>query len=196
MKEVLFATHNSGKLVEVNQILEPYDIHLTSLKDHGISDVEETGTTFIENALLKAHHGAQFIDMPILADDSGICVNALQGAPGIYSARYAGEHGNSESNKAKMLQELEGKTNRAAYFYTCMVLLRHKGDPAPLISEGFWHGEIGTEPKGNNGFGYDPLFWVPTHDKTAAELDDYEKNKLSARGQALQHMIKLIETRF
>lgn len=196
MKEVLFATYNSGKLIEVGQILAPLDIKLKSLVDFGIPDVPETGTTFIENALIKAHHAAKHSNMPVLADDSGICVEALGGAPGIYSARYAGEHGNMQANKQKMLKELQNIEDRRAYFYTCVVLLRHPGDPTPLIGEGKWHGEITHEPKGNNGFGYDPLFWVPTHQSTAAQLDDHVKNQLSARGLALQMLVERLQSNF
>jgi XTP/dITP diphosphohydrolase len=153
-----------------------------------VSDAEETGLTFVENALIKARHAARATGMPALADDSGICVDVLGGAPGLYAARYAGRHGDSAANNAKLLHELAGvpMEKRSAYFIAVLVVLRHADDPAPLVAEGRWHGRILEAPRGEGGFGYDPLFLPAGHELGAAELDPAVKNRLSHRGQALE----------
>jgi XTP/dITP diphosphohydrolase len=153
----------------------------------GVSDANETGLTFVENALIKARHAARATGLPALADDSGICVDALDGAPGLYAARYSGVHGDSAANNARLLRELDGvpMEKRTAYFIAVLVLLRHADDPAPLIAEGRWHGRILEAPRGAGGFGYDPLFLPDGSDLGAAEIEPALKNRLSHRGQAL-----------
>ena len=156
----------------------------------GFADAEETASTFIENALLKARHACQQTGLPALADDSGIIIDALNGAPGLISAHYAGVHGDSAGNIAKVLREITetGNTLKSARFYCCMVLLKHAEDPQPIIVEGIWHGEILSAPLGEHGFGYDPIFWDPIHQQSAAQLPAELKNRISHRGQALQQL--------
>ncbi|URL58945.1 RdgB/HAM1 family non-canonical purine NTP pyrophosphatase [Luteibacter flocculans] len=184
---LVLASGNAGKVIELEQLLADSDVHLVAQTQLGVSDAEETGLTFVENALIKARHAARATGMPALADDSGICVDALGGAPGLYAARYAGTHGDSAANNAKLLRELDGipSERRQAYFIAVLVVLRHADDPAPLIAEGRWHGRILDAPRGNGGFGYDPLFLPDGYDVSAAELDPALKNRLSHRGQAL-----------
>jgi XTP/dITP diphosphohydrolase len=184
---LVLASGNAGKVVELEQLLAGSGVQLVPQTALGVSDAEETGLTFVENALIKARHAARATGMPALADDSGICVDALGGAPGLYAARYAGKHGDSEANNAKLLHELAGvpMEKRSAYFIAVLVVLRHADDPAPLIAEGRWHGRILEAPRGKGGFGYDPLFLPAGHDLGAAELDPALKNRLSHRGQAL-----------
>ncbi len=184
---LVLASGNAGKVIELEQLLADSDVHLVAQTQLGVSDADETGLTFVENALIKARHAARATGMPALADDSGICVDALGGAPGLYAARYAGTHGDSAANNAKLLRELDGipSERRQAYFIAVLVVLRHADDPAPLIAEGRWHGRILDAPRGNGGFGYDPLFLPDGYDVSAAELDPALKNRLSHRGQAL-----------
>lgn len=184
---LVLASGNAGKVIELEQLLADSDVHLVAQTQLGVSDADETGLTFVENALIKARHAARATGMPALADDSGICVDALGGAPGLYAARYAGTHGDSAANNAKLLRELDGipSERRQAYFIAVLVVLRHADDPAPLIAEGRWHGRILDAPRGNGGFGYDPLFLPDCYDVSAAELDPALKNRLSHRGQAL-----------
>ncbi|SFW54701.1 RdgB/HAM1 family non-canonical purine NTP pyrophosphatase [Luteibacter sp. UNCMF366Tsu5.1] len=184
---LVLASGNAGKVIELEQLLAGSDVHLVAQTQLGVSDADETGLTFVENALIKARHAARATGMPALADDSGICVDALGGAPGLYAARYAGTHGDSAANNAKLLRELDGipAERRQAYFIAVLVVLRHADDPAPLIAEGRWHGRILEAPRGNGGFGYDPLFLPDGYDVSAAELDPALKNRLSHRGQAL-----------
>jgi XTP/dITP diphosphohydrolase len=182
--KIVLASGNAGKLVEMREILGD-GFELVVQGDLGIADVDETGTTFVENAILKARNAAQRSGLPALGDDSGLCVDALGGAPGLYSARYAGGHGDAKANIAKLLDALRGQTNRAAYFYCCVVLLRHADDPAPIIGEGRWFGRILDAPRGDRGFGYDPVFFDPKLDAGAAELDAAVKHRVSHRGQAL-----------
>ena len=153
----------------------------------GIEDVEETGLSFVENALLKARHAAQASGLPALADDSGLCVDHLHGAPGLYSARYSGDHGDAAANNAKLLRALDGvpTEHRGAFFICVLVLLQHADDPAPLIAEARWHGRILTEGRGSGGFGYNPVFLPEGYEQSVAEMDDALKNRLSHRGQAL-----------
>jgi XTP/dITP diphosphohydrolase len=185
---LVLASGNAGKVVELEQLLAGSGVQLVPQTSLGVSDAEETGLTFVENALIKARHAARATGMPALADDSGICVDALGGAPGLYAARYAGTHGDSAANNAKLLHELAGvpMKKRSAYFIAVLVVLRHADDPAPLIAEGRWHGRILEAPRGEGGFGYDPLFLPAGHELGAAELDPALKNRLSHRGQALE----------
>ncbi|WP_036139466.1 RdgB/HAM1 family non-canonical purine NTP pyrophosphatase [Luteibacter sp. 9135] len=184
---LVLASSNAGKVVELEQLLAGSGVELVPQTRLGVTDADETGLTFVENALLKARHAARLTGLPALADDSGLCVDALNGAPGLYAARYAGTHGDSAANNAKLLRELAGMpaARRTAYFIAVLVVLRHADDPAPLIAEGRWHGRILEAPRGEGGFGYDPLFLPDGHDVSAAELDFALKNRLSHRGQAL-----------
>lgn len=195
MKLVL-ASGNAGKLVEIREVLADLSIDLVAQGELGVDDAEETGATFVENAILKARHAARITGLPALGDDSGICVDALDGTPGLLSARYAGDHGNSTANIAKLLEAMKGipESRRDAHFFCVIVLLRHADDPAPLIAEGRWHGRILSEPRGTGGFGYDPIFFDPERQASAAELDANEKNRISHRGQALSRLRELLAT--
>jgi XTP/dITP diphosphohydrolase len=194
MRRIVLASSNAGKLAEMRAILAGLDIELVAQSDLGISDAEETGVTFVENALLKARHAAHASGLPALGDDSGICVDALGGAPGLYSARYAGEHGNAAANIAKLLGALAGVEDdrRGAHFHCSIALLNSAADPAPLIAEGHWHGRILAAPRGSLGFGYDPVFFDPALERGAAELDAALKNRVSHRGRALARLRELI----
>ena len=185
MKLVL-ASGNAGKLVELRELLgDGFELHAQS--EFGVSDADETGLSFIENAILKARHAAHSTGLPALADDSGICVDALRGAPGLYSARYAGEHGNASRNIDKLLEDMKDVPDdkRSAHFYCVLVLLRHADDPQPLIVEGQWNGRLLHERRGSGGHGYDPVFFDTLHGQSAAEMELDFKNQLSHRGQAL-----------
>ena len=185
--DLVLASGNAGKLVELRELLGGIGWNLRAQSEFGVEDVEETGLTFVENALLKARHAAQATGLPALADDSGLCVDALGGAPGLYSARYAGPGGNAGANIARLLAELDGVDDeaRGASFHCCIVLLRHANDPRPLVAEGEWRGRILRAPRGEGGFGYDPVFLDPASGHTAAELPAARKNAVSHRGQAL-----------
>jgi XTP/dITP diphosphohydrolase len=187
---IVLASNNSGKVREFTQLLADAHLNIVPQSSFGITDVAETGLTFVENALIKARHAAQYSGLAALADDSGIEVDALSGAPGIYSARYAGTDATDEANVIKLLADLEGVAadERTARFHCVLVYLRHAADPTPLICHGIWEGQILTAPRGDNGFGYDPIFWVPTHDCSSAELAPAVKNQLSHRGQALRQL--------
>jgi XTP/dITP diphosphohydrolase len=191
LKEIVLASSNPGKVREVNQLLAELDLHVQPQGEFGVIDVEETGLTFVENAILKARNAARHTGLPAIADDSGIEVDALQGAPGIYSARFAGADASDQANLDKLLAELEGvpEEQRSARFQCLMVYMQHANDPTPLICQGTWEGSILFEPKGDNGFGYDPVFHVPTHDCSSAELPAEIKNSLSHRGQALRKLV-------
>ncbi len=186
MKLVL-ASSNAGKLEELRHLLADTDIELIAQSDLGVTDADETATTFVENALIKARHASRLTGLPALADDSGICVDALNGAPGLYSARYAGEHGNASRNIDKLLDALEDVPDeqRGAHFYCVLVLLHHADDPQPLIVEGEWRGRILRERRGSGGHGYDPVFLDPELGRSAAELEASLKNRISHRGRAL-----------
>ena len=191
-QKIVLASSNSGKLSEINKILTGLDLDVLPQSAFKIADVEETGLTFIDNAMIKAKHATLQTGLPAIADDSGIEVDGLDGAPGIYSARYAGVGASDEDNLLKLINEVKclPENNRTARFVCCMVYLRNANDPAPVITEGIWEGIAITEPRGENGFGYDPMFYVPTHHCTSAELPSDVKNKLSHRGQALRFLLK------
>ena len=193
MKLVL-ASGNPGKLREIGSVLAPLSFEVISQASLGIAEAPEPHDTFLENALAKARHASRAAGLPALADDSGLCVEALSGEPGVHSAYYAGREGSREQrdrrNNEKLLLSLKEK--RKAYYYCVMVLVQRADDPKPLIAEGLWRGEIGRSPRGASGFGYDPLFYISKLRKTAAELDPAEKNRLSHRGQALQRLIGLL----
>jgi XTP/dITP diphosphohydrolase len=185
--QLVLASGNAGKLAELRSVLGDCGLQLRAQSEFDVSDVEETAPTFLENALLKARHAARMTGMPALADDSGLCVDALGGAPGLYSARYGGVHGDAKRNIARLLLEMRDLPHerRGARFYCVLVLLRSADDPQPLIAEGEWFGRILQAPRGDNGFGYDPVFLDPVHDCSAAELDPVVKNSISHRGRAL-----------
>ncbi len=187
MKKIVLATSNRGKLAEMQPILADTGLALVAQSELGVDDAIEDGRTFIENALIKARHAAAITGLPALADDSGLIVDALHGAPGLISARYAGAHGDAAGNIAKLLGELSGvpERQRSARFYSLIVLLRHADDPQPLIAEGFWEGRILDAPRGKEGFGYDPVFFDPALGLGAAELAADIKNRVSHRGRAL-----------
>ncbi|MEO7325579.1 MAG: RdgB/HAM1 family non-canonical purine NTP pyrophosphatase [Dokdonella sp.] len=197
MRRIVLASSNAGKLAEMNAILADLGIELVAQSKLGIEDAEETGATFVENALLKARHAARASGLPALGDDSGICVDVLDGAPGLYSARYAGGHGDASANIAKLLAKLDGAddTQRSAHFHCTIVLLNTGDDPAPLIAEGRWHGRILHAPRGEHGFGYDPVFFDPHLQRGAAELDHRTKNLVSHRGLALAQLRALMTQR-
>ena len=190
MRRLVLASSNRGKLAEFDGLLAGSGFEVVSQGSLGVLDIEETGTTFVENALLKARHAARITRLPALADDSGLCVEHLDGAPGLYSARYAGSHGDAAANRAKLLHALEGvpAERRGAFFICVLVLLRHADDPAPLIAEGRWHGRVLEAERGDGGFGYDPLFLPDGQTLSAAEIDPALKNRLSHRGQALARL--------
>jgi XTP/dITP diphosphohydrolase len=191
MKKLVIASSNPGKLREFQFLLEPLGIEVLTQSQLGIGEAEEPHVTFIENALAKARHVSRLSGLPALADDSGICVTALGGAPGVFSARYAGDNPKSDQrNNEKLLREMQGITDRRAHYYCVLVLLHHAGDPQPLIAEGEWHGEIAHAERGDGGFGYDPLFWLPEFGKTSAQLERDEKHAISHRGKALQVLLQ------
>lgn len=194
MKKLVIASGNAGKLREITALLKPLDFEVHAQSEFNLADVPETGTTFVENAIIKARHAAQCCNMPALADDSGIVVDALNGAPGVYSARFAGEHGDDAANNALLVEQLRevAAAERTARYQALLVYMRHSEDPTPLICEGSWEGRIVLEPQGEGGFGYDPYFFVPTHNCTAAQLAAEEKNRISHRGQALQCLLRKV----
>ena len=189
MQTILLASNNGKKIAELSAILASFGIEIKAQRDYGIEDVPETGLTFVENALIKARHAARQRGLPAIADDSGLCVPALGGAPGIYSARYSGE--GDAGNNRKLLAALENVQDRRAYYVCLIVYLRHADDPLPIIAQGLWHGTIALEARGDGGFGYDPLF-VPAGDsRTAAEYSAAEKNSISHRARALAAFTEL-----
>ncbi|TCT21944.1 XTP/dITP diphosphatase [Thiobaca trueperi] len=194
-ESIVLASNNAGKVREIGQLLTEARIRIVPQGEYGVPEVEETGLTFVENAILKARHAARHSGLAAIADDSGLEVDALRGAPGIYSARYAGAGASDQENLLKLLRELEGvpENQRTARFQCLLVYLRHADDPTPLICQGTWEGRILTSPRGTNGFGYDPVFFVPTEGCSAAELDPETKNRLSHRGQALRRLQRLLE---
>jgi len=194
MQKIVIASGNAGKLREIRRILEPLEFNVVPQSDFAVPECPEPHVTFIENCLAKARHASLHTGLPALADDSGICVDALNGAPGVYSARYAGEPKSDQRNNEKLIAALADEPNRKAHYYCVIVLVRHPDDPQPLIAEGSWHGEIIDTPKGENGFGYDPYFYLPEFGKTGAELDPDHKNVISHRGQALDILVNKLRT--
>lgn len=193
LKKLVIASNNPGKLREIGQILAPLEIEVIPQSELGVSEADEPYATFVENALAKARHAASRSGLPALADDSGICVDVLGGAPGVMSARFAGEPKSDERNNRKLVQLLEREGNRNAHYYCVMVLMRHGDDPQPVIAEGEWHGQILTVPRGSGGFGYDPLFLDPASGKTGAELSAAQKNRVSHRGKALVALLERLK---
>jgi len=194
-QKIVLASGNQGKIREIQALLAEHPIVPQS--DFAIGDVEETGTTFVENAIIKARHAAKLSGLPAIADDSGLVVDALDGAPGVYSARYAGPGSSDLDNLQKLLQALEGvpEAQRSARFICVLAFMQHGTDPTPVIAQGVWEGRILTRPAGSNGFGYDPVFWVPTHQCASAELAPEVKNALSHRGQALRNLTAMLKTK-
>ncbi len=189
MKRLVLATSNAGKLAEIRRVLETQPFEIVPQSAFDVPDVAETGLSFVENALIKARHASRHASLPAMADDSGLEVASLGGAPGIRSARYAGEDASDAENVAKLLSELDqGERSRDARFVCVIALVRHADDPAPVLCEGHWHGVIAESPKGENGFGYDPVFFVRELGRTAAELAAEEKNRISHRGRALAQL--------
>ncbi|MFV1997852.1 MAG: XTP/dITP diphosphatase [Acidiferrobacterales bacterium] len=194
-KCIVLASNNPGKVREIGQLLVDQDIEVRPQDDFSVPEVEETGLTFVENAILKARNAAHHAGLPAIADDSGIEVDALKGAPGIYSARFAGADASDKENLQKLLQELKDvpEDKRTARFQCLMVFMLHENDPTPLICQGTWEGRILFEPRGSGGFGYDPVFHVPDQNCASAELSPEIKNRLSHRGQALIQLISALK---
>ena len=193
--KLVVASNNPGKLREFSQLLAPLGWDTLAQKALGVPECEEPHHTFVENALEKARHASRVTGLPALADDSGLCVHALGGAPGVYSARYAGEPKSDERNNQKLVADLAAHADKRGHYVCVLVFVRHADDPQPIIAEGEWHGEIISTPRGANGFGYDPYFFLPEFGKTAAELDAAEKNRCSHRGVALQQLIERLQAR-
>jgi len=191
--KLLIASNNPGKLREIGQILAPLGIEIIAQSVLAVPEAEEPYASFIENALAKAQHAARLTGLPALADDSGICVDALGGAPGVASAHFAGAPRSDARNNRKLLEMLEAENNRRAHYYCVMVLMRHGDDPQPLVAEGEWRGEILRETRGSGGFGYDPLFLDPALGKTGAELSPEQKNRVSHRGKALAALVDVLK---
>ena len=188
--KVMLGTRNNGKIVEMRSLLEPLGLQLENQTDTDIPSPVEDGATFVENALIKARSVSSASTLPAIADDSGLVVPTLDGRPGIYSARFAHINANDMENNKALLAQLAGQSSRAAYFFCCLVFLRHPQDPTPIIAYGQWWGEILDAPQGDGGFGYDPLFFVASHKSSAAELPAEIKNQMSHRGQASRDLIK------
>lgn len=195
-KRIVLASSNPGKVREINQLLAGLGLDVVPQTDFNVPEAEETGLSFVENAILKARNAARYTGHAAIADDSGIEVDALNGAPGIYSARYAGPGASDAANLEKLLADLTGvpEQNRGARFQCLMVYLRHAADPTPIICQGTWEGRILFAPAGRGGFGYDPVFFVPTHGCSSAELSAEVKNRLSHRGQALRKLVAALES--
>ncbi|MGR2766321.1 XTP/dITP diphosphatase [Photobacterium ganghwense] len=195
MSKLVLATGNQGKVREMASLLADFGFDVVAQSDYNVSSVAETGTTFIENAIIKARHAAKETGLPAIADDSGLEVDFLQGAPGIYSARFAGEEASDEDNLQKLLATMDGvpEEQRTARFHCVLVMMRHADDPTPLVCHGTWEGSILTETRGENGFGYDPIFWVPEDQCSSAELAPARKKQLSHRGQALSKLFAALK---
>lgn len=192
-EKLVIASNNQGKLREIQQLLAPLNIEVVAQSTLNISEAEEPHCTFVENALAKARHASICSGLPALADDSGLCVDALKGAPGVHSARYGGEPKSDKKNNDTLLTALANEANREAYYYCAIVLVKQHDDPQPIIAEGIWKGKILSAPRGSDGFGYDPLFLDVASNKTGAELSSDEKNKISHRGKALAELIKKLK---
>lgn len=194
MQKLVIASNNPGKLREFEHMLSPLGIEVVTQSQLGIPEAEEPHCTFIENALTKARHASRLSGLPALADDSGICVEALNGAPGVYSARYAGDSPKSDqANNDKLMRDMRGVTDRRAHYYCVLVLVRHADDPQPVIAEGEWHGEIAHEERGDGGFGYDPMFWLPELNRMSSELSHDEKHAISHRGKAMKVLLEKLK---
>jgi XTP/dITP diphosphohydrolase len=193
---VVLASGNRGKLAELGNLLAGMGITLRSQAEFDVVEAEETGLSFIENAILKARNAARQTGFAALADDSGLSVDALGGAPGIYSARYAGEHAQDADNNAKLLHALKNETKRRAHFHCALAFVRHADDPTPIVTEGLWHGDILSAPRGSNGFGYDPLFYIADLNLSSAELSKEQKNKLSHRALALSQLLPRLRAEY
>jgi XTP/dITP diphosphohydrolase len=195
MQKLVLASNNAGKVKEFQALLAPLRFEVIPQGALGIPSAEEPFHTFVENALAKARHASSASGLPALADDSGICAHALDGRPGVYSARYAGEHANDAANNQKLISELSNQSDRGAHYVCALALVNSVDDPNPLIVEASWHGVIVDEAKGSNGFGYDPHFFLPELNLTAAQLDPAQKNLISHRGQALRELISQLQLR-
>lgn len=189
-RKIVLASNNAGKLAELSQMLAPLGFELHPQAEFGVPEADEPFNTFVENALAKARHASRLTGLPALADDSGICANALGGEPGVHSARYAGEPKSDLRNNRKLVEMLAQQPDKSANYYCVLVYVRHADDPQPVIADGRWQGEIVAKPRGQGGFGYDPHFWLPQLDCTAAELSSEQKNRLSHRGQALVALVE------
>lgn len=194
MQKIVLATSNKGKVAELSKMLAGRNIEIIPQTALGVTDAEETGLTFVENAIIKARHAALCSGLPAIADDSGLAVDALGGAPGIYSARYAGEGATDKLNIDRLLANMQSVpvAQRSAQFHCVLVYMRHAEDPTPLICHGIWHGEIATSAQGEHGFGYDPVFWLSNENCSAAQLKPEQKQQLSHRGQALKTLLQLL----
>jgi XTP/dITP diphosphohydrolase len=195
VQKLVLASNNAGKVREFQELLAPFHFQVIPQGDLGIPAAEEPHHTFVENALTKARHASAASGLPALADDSGICAHALDGAPGVYSARYAGVDGDSAANNRKLITALQGNTDRGAHYVCALVMVNSANDPEPLIVQTRWYGQITDDAKGTHGFGYDPHFFLPGLGKTAAELESSEKNRISHRGQALRELINQLQNR-
>ena len=195
MQKLVLASNNAGKVREFQELLAPCHFQIIPQGNLGIPSAEEPHHTFVENALAKARHASAVSGLPALADDSGICAHALNGAPGVYSARYAGVDGDSAANNQKLITSLRGKTNRGAHYVCALVMINGVNDPEPLIVQTRWYGQIVDDAKGAYGFGYDSHFFLPELGKTAAQLESTEKNRISHRGQALRELISQLQSR-
>lgn len=189
-RKLVLASNNAGKLKEFGEMFAPIGFEVLAQKEFNVPEADEPHPTFVENALAKARHAARLTGLPALADDSGVCTNALGGAPGVISARYAGEPKSDARNNEKLVADLHAHADKSAYYYCVLVFVRHADDPQPVIADGRWDGEIIASPRGEGGFGYDPYFFLPALGKTVAELNADEKNRLSHRGQALRSLIE------
>lgn len=197
LSKIILASNNKGKLKEFSQLFADSQIQIIPQGELGVSDAIEDGLSFVENAIIKARHACQQTQLPAIADDSGIEVDALKGQPGIFSARFAGDHGDDQANNQLLLEKLQGlpEAKRSARFQCVLAFMRHAQDPTPLVCQASWEGFILEAPRGENGFGYDPLFWVPTKQCSSAELPKEEKNKISHRAQAMQILLASLKHR-
>lgn len=194
MKSIVLASGNPGKKAEIERLLAPFGTRVVTQVELGITEAEEPHDSFLENALAKARHASFATRLPALADDSGLCVNALGGAPGVHSARYAGEPRSDQRNNEKLLAQMSALEDRRAHYVCVLVLMRGPGDTKPLVAEAEWHGEISRAPRGSGGFGYDPYFYLPDLGKTAGELPPEDKNRISHRGRALQKLLAMLQS--
>ena len=192
-QKIVMASNNAGKLKEFASLLGDIGFDVRAQGEFNVPEAEEPFGTFVENALTKARHASRLTGLPALADDSGVCVNALGGAPGVYSARYAGEPKSDAANNAKLVKDLAAHADKSAYYYCVLVYVRHADDPQPVIADGVWKGEIVADARGEGGFGYDPYFLLPQQGKTAAQLSAAEKNAVSHRGQALRALVEKLK---